>query len=105
VLAVVGIGLSVSAVAKNMQQAMLYSFGLMMPMTLLSGFMTPVASMSKALQILTLANPMRFGMDIVRRIYLEGVGLDTVALDFAPLVLIAVITLSAATWLFRNRLI
>ncbi len=103
VLAIVGMGLSVSAVANNMQQATFYSFALIIPMVLLSGFITPVGSMSPAMQFLTLANPIRFGMDIVRRIYLEGVGLDTVALDFVPLVLIAIVTLSTATWLFRNR--
>ena len=44
-LAAVGIGLLVSAVAATMQQAMLYSFLLMMPFALLSGLTTPVSSM------------------------------------------------------------
>ena len=44
-LAAVGIGLLVSAVAATMQQAMLFSFVLVMPFTLLSGLTTPISSM------------------------------------------------------------
>ena len=105
VLAIVGMGLSISAVAANMQQAMLYSFGLMVPMVLLSGFMTPVASMSRAVQIGTQLNPMRHGIDFVRRVYLEGVGLGTLTADLVPMLLIAVVTLTTASWLFRNRMV
>ena len=105
VLAIVGMGLSISAVAANMQQAMLYSFGVMIPMVLLSGFMTPVASMSHAVQIGTQLNPMRHGIDFVRRVYLEGVGLGTLTADLIPLLLIAVVTLTTAAWLFRHRMI
>ena len=105
VLAIVGMGLSISAVAANMQQATLYSLGLMIPMMLLSGFMTPVASMSRAVQIGTQLNPFRHGIDFVRRVYLEGVGLGTLTADLIPLLLIAVVTLTTAAWLFRHRMI
>ena len=101
----VGIGLSISALAATMQQAMLYAFVLLMPMMLLSGLTTPVANMPKALQLATLGNPMRFGIDLARRVYLEGVGLGTIAADLVPLLAIAAITLPAAAWLFRNRLV
>ena len=40
-LAAVGMGLFVSSFAATMQQAMLYSFVLIMPFTLLSGLTTP----------------------------------------------------------------
>lgn len=100
----VGIGLSVSALSLSMQQAMLYTFMIVMPMMLLSGLLTPVHNMPEFLQIVTYANPLRFGIDIVRRVYLEGAGLSDVALDFVPLSVIAIITLPLASWLFRNRL-
>ena len=105
ILAGVGIGLAISALAANMQQAMLYTFVLLMPMMLLSGLTTPVAAMPKVLQWATLVNPVRYGIDLVRRVYLEGVGLTTVASDLLPLLLIAACTLPAAAWLFRNRLV
>jgi ABC-2 type transport system permease protein len=104
-IASVGIGLSISAVSANMQQAMLYTFVLIMPLMLLSGLTTPVRNMPEALQIATLANPLRFAIDLVQRVYLEGVGLLTVWHNLIPLVVIAAITLPLAAWLFRNRLV
>src|SRR5215216_4200494 len=71
-LAAVGIGLLVSSVAATMQQAMLFSFVLVMPFTLLSGLTTPLRSMPKVLQDITLVNPLRYAIDIVKRVYLEG---------------------------------
>lgn len=102
--AAVGMGLSISALSSSMQQAMLYTFLLIMPMMLLSGLLTPVRNMPEILQIATYANPLRFGMDMVRRIYLEGAGLHEIAFDFVPMLAVAAITLPLAAWLFRNRL-
>jgi ABC-2 type transport system permease protein len=104
-VASVGIGLSISAVSANMQQAMLYTFVLLMPMMLLSGLTTPVRNMPHVLQVITMANPLRFAIDLVQRVYLEGVGLGTVWHNLIPLSIIAVVTLPLAAWLFRNRLV
>jgi pyoluteorin transport system permease protein len=59
-LAAVGMGLLLSSVAKTMQQAMLFSFLLIMPFALLSGLTTPVSSMPMWLQYVTLVNPLRY---------------------------------------------
>jgi ABC-2 type transport system permease protein len=37
-------------------------------------------------------------------VYLEGAGFFLLLPDFWPLALIALVTLSAASWLFRSRL-
>jgi ABC-2 type transport system permease protein len=103
-VAAVGVGLAISALSLTMQQAMLYSFLLIMPLMMLSGLLTPIRNMPEALQIITLANPLRFGMNIVRRVYLEGAGLLDIWAEFIPLLLLAVITLPWAAWLFRHRL-
>lgn len=103
-LAVVGIGLCVSALTATMQQAMLYSFALFMPMVLLSGFTTPVASMPDVLQYITLINPVRYGVEFTQRIYLEGAGFSQMLPIFIPLAAMAVTTLGMAAWLFRHRL-
>ena len=102
--AVVGIGLCVSALTSTMQQAMLYTFTLLMPMTLLSGFATPVTSMPEAFQTATLINPVRYGVELAQRIYLEGAGFAEVKHLLWPLGLIAVVTSGVASRLFRNRL-
>jgi len=104
-VASVGIGLSISAVSANMQQAMLYAFVLLMPLMLLSGLTTPVRNMPQVLQVATLANPLRFAIDLVQRVYLEGVGLGTVWHNLIPLAVIAAVTLPLAAWLFRHRLV
>ncbi len=104
-VACVGIGLSISAVSINMQQAMLYTFVLIMPMMLLSGLATPIENMPDFLQGVTYLNPLRYAVDLVRRVYLEGVVLLDLIHDLYPLAIIAAITLPLAAWLFRNRLV
>jgi ABC-2 type transport system permease protein len=104
ILAAVGIGLLVSSAVANMQQGMLFSFVILMPSTLLSGITTPIENMPKMLQYFTLLNPLRYAIDIIHRIYLEGVGLGPLLPDLWPLAVIGAATLSAAAWMFRNRL-
>jgi ABC-2 type transport system permease protein len=103
-LAAVGIGLLVSAVAATMQQAMLYSMLLIMPFSLLSGLTTPLSSMPSAVQYLTAINPLRYAIDITRRVYLEGAGLNLLTADLWPLALLATLTLGAASWMFSHRI-
>jgi ABC-2 type transport system permease protein len=103
-LAADGLGLLLSATSATMQQAMLFSFLLMMPFALLSGLTTPVSSMPEALQYVTLINPLRYAIDMAHRVYLEGVGLDLLFPQLWPLALIAFATLSGASWMFRHRL-
>jgi ABC-2 type transport system permease protein len=102
-LAAVGIGLLVSAIAATMQQAMLYSFVVMMPFTLLSGLTTPISNMPVSLQQYTRINPLRYAIEMVHQIYLEGAGLAQVMPSLWPLGVIALVTLTAASWMFRHR--
>ncbi|MBV1786856.1 ABC transporter permease [Marinobacterium sp. D7] len=104
-VASVGIGLSISALSANMQQAMLYTFVLIMPLMLLSGLATPVENMPDLLQTATYINPLRFSIHLVREVYLEGAQLADVVPDLIPLIIIAVVTLPLAAWLFRHRLV
>jgi ABC-2 type transport system permease protein len=102
--AAVGIGLLISSVVNTMQQALLFTFVLVLPFTLLSGLTTPVSSMPRFLQGLTLVNPLRYAISLTHRVYLEGTGVTYLFSDLWPLALIAFITLSASTWMFRHRL-
>jgi ABC-2 type transport system permease protein len=103
--AAVGIGLTLSAFSKTMQQAMLYTFVLLMPMMLLSGLTSSISNMPTAMQYLTYANPLRYAIDLVRRVYLEGASFGYLYHDMWPLVVIALVTLPTAVWLFRHRLV
>jgi ABC-2 type transport system permease protein len=101
----VGIGLAISAFSANMQQAMLYTFVLLMPLMLLSGLTSPIANMPQAVQYLTLIDPLRYAIQLVQRVYLEGVGITWVLNDIWPLIVIGGVTLPVAAWLFRHRLV
>jgi len=98
-----GLGLSISSISRNMQQVLVYLLVLMIPMVLLSGLVTPVDNMPEALQLVTWADPMRFIIDAVRRIYLEGAGFGDIWLDFIPMLAVAAVTMPAAGWLFRHK--
>ncbi|MEX0851691.1 MAG: ABC transporter permease [Bauldia sp.] len=105
VVSAVGIGLFISSLVATMQQAMLFSFVLLMPFILLSGLATPIGNMPPAFQYLTFVNPLRYAIDISRRVYLEGAGFADIAPDLWPLAVIGAVTLPVAAWMFRNRLV
>ena len=102
-MAVTGIGLMISALSLTQQQALLGAFLFMVPSIILSGFATPIANMPDWVQTLTLFNPMRYFLVIVRSVFLEGLGFDALASQFWPMALIGVVTLTTAGWLFRRR--
>jgi len=104
VLAVIGIGLMISSVSRTQQQAILGAFLFVVPAVILSGFATPIANMPSVIQDLTLANPMRYFLIIVRGIFLEGLPAELIYGRLWPMAVIAVLTLVAASWMFRRRL-
>jgi ABC-2 type transport system permease protein len=57
-LAVIGVGLSISSLASNQQQAMMGIMVFMMPAMMLSGFASPVQNMPTWLQPIALMNPL-----------------------------------------------
>ena len=71
-----GLGLLISTVARTQQQAMMTSFFIMQPSVLLSGFMFPLDSMPPAIRAITYLIPLRYYLEIVRGIFLRGVGID-----------------------------
>lgn len=57
----------------------------------------------RALAGVTYADPLRFAIDAVRRIYLEGATLREIAPDFLPMLGVAAVAMPLAGWLFRKR--
>jgi ABC-2 type transport system permease protein len=100
----VSIGLMISALVANMQQAMFYTFIMIMPMILLSGLMTPIENMPTVLQQATMLNPLRHAIDFVRRVYLEGATIGQLSYDLWPLFFISLVSLPIASWFFRHKL-
>lgn len=104
VLSVIGVGLVISSVCRTQQQAILGAFLFIMPAVILSGFATPIANMPEAIQHLTLVNPMRYFLVIVRGIFLEGLSADLVFAQIWPMIAIGAVTLAGAAFMFRHRL-
>ena len=73
-----GLGLFVSTISENQQQAMMTSvFFFVTPMIYLSGFVFAIENMPAVIQPITYLIPLRYFLDIVRGIFLKGVGLET----------------------------
>lgn len=104
ILALAGFGLLISSVCATQQQAFLGVFSFMMPAVLLSGFPSPVENMPLWLQYLDWLNPLRHFIVIVKGVFLKNIGAHTLFSSLWPLLVIAVITLTAADWMFRRRL-
>jgi ABC-2 type transport system permease protein len=104
ILALAGIGLLISSVCSTQQQAFLGVFSFMMPAVLLSGFPSPVENMPFWLQCLDWFNPLQHFIVIVKGVFLKDIGIVVLFHALWPLLVIAIITLSAADWMFRRRL-
>jgi len=103
-LSAIGIGLMISSMAVTQQQGFLGAFLFIVPAILLSGFATPIENMPEVLQYITLVDPMRYLMVILRGVFLEGTSFAMLIPQFWPLAMIGVVTLSFAAWLFRHRM-
>ncbi|MEO8373179.1 MAG: ABC transporter permease [Candidatus Solibacter sp.] len=99
-----GAGLFLSTISHTQQQAMMASFFFSMPAFMLSGFAFPLRNMPVFVQYLTYLNPVRYFIEIVRGIFLKGVGVDVLWPQMLALAGygIAVLGLSAAR--FQKKL-
>jgi ABC-2 type transport system permease protein len=69
-----GAGLFLSTISRTQQQANMASFFFSSPAFMLSGFQFPIRNMPMPVQYLTYLNPLRYFMEIVRGVFLKGVG-------------------------------
>ena len=103
-LATVGIGLMISSLAVTQQQGLLGVFLFMVPAIVLSGFATPIANMPQAVQYITLLDPLRYFLIILRGSFLEGSSASLFWPQYWPLALIGIVSMIVAGRLFRSRL-
>lgn len=102
--ATVGVGLFISSLAKTQQQAFLGAFVYIVPSALLSGLATPFENVPEWLRWFAYINPLQYMISISRTIFLEGPRAAEAMNMVWPLAPIALVTLTAAAWLFRNRM-
>jgi len=104
ICSVLGFGLFISSISKTQQQAILGAFLFMPPAILLSGFATPIENMPSWLQPITLINPLRYFMAILRGLFFKDIPVEVVMTNLWPLIIISIITLTGASWFFKRRL-
>ena len=76
-MSTLGLGLFVSTVSRTQQQAMMTTiFFFLMPMIYLSGFIFPIENMPAWIQPVAYLIPLTYFLQIVRGIFLKGIGLE-----------------------------
>lgn len=93
---VLGIGLLISTITDTQQQAMFVAWFLMVIFVLMSGLFTPIESMPVWAQKITTFNPVRYVVDIMRRIMLKGSGWTDINTEMAWLTLYGTVILALA---------
>lgn len=102
-LAVIGIGMAISAVTQTQQQAFLGMFMITVPTILLSGFTSPVDNMPPWLQLIAEADPLKHFLIIAEGLFLKGMTAIDVFANAWPIAIIAAVTMTVAVWQFRAR--
>jgi ABC-2 type transport system permease protein len=103
-LAALGLGLLLSTFSRTQQQAFALNFFLVNPLFILSGFAFPIAAMPRFLQWLTLLNPLRYFLVVIRAVFLKGVGMDVLWPPLAAMTLLGVGMLTISVLRFRKSL-
>jgi ABC-2 type transport system permease protein len=102
---VLGIGILVSTITETQIAAMLTAIMVsMLPSILLSGFIFPIRQMPYLLQLLTVVIPARYFIEILRDIYLKGLGIETFWREVIYIMLFGLTTLVLAAKRFRKTL-
>ncbi|GAB4221616.1 MAG: ABC transporter permease [Spirochaetales bacterium] len=103
-LSTLGLGLLVSTLVRNQQQAMMSSvFFVLMPMLFLSGFIFPIDTMPRVIQGISYLLPLRYYFVIIRGIFLKGAGIEALWDQALILFGLGVGILSLSILRFRKR--
>jgi len=104
-LVTLGLGLLVSTIVQNQQQAMMgATFMGMIPMVYLSGLIFPIDNMPPVVQTFTYVIPLRYYAEIIRGVFLRGSGIDALWPQALVLLGMGVAIMSVASLRFRKRL-
>ncbi len=105
VLTMLGLGLFVSTVARTQQQAlMIAQFGFFIPFIYFSGFVFPIENMPVLIQKITYFVPLRYFMEIIRGIFLKGVGINILWPQMLALVAFGITIFTLAVLRFRRTI-
>jgi ABC-2 type transport system permease protein len=100
----IGVGIMLATICQSQQQVVLTTFFINLPMVQLSGAIAPIETMPRFFQDLSLLNPLRHYITIVRGILLKGVGLEALWAQSLALGCFALVLLAISTNRFRNQI-
>jgi len=104
-IGVLGLGILVSTSTQTQMSAMLTAImASMLPSILLSGFIFPIRQMPRVLQAITIIVPARYFIEILRDIYLKGLGLEYFWKETLYILLFGCAMLILAARRFQKRL-
>jgi ABC-2 type transport system permease protein len=97
------LGLLISTVAHSQQQALFMAWFVNVFAIIMSGFFFPIANMPPVLQKLTLLNPVRYFLAVVRELFLKGSGLEAFPVETAGLLILGPLALLLAALRFHKQ--
>jgi ABC-2 type transport system permease protein len=99
------LGILISTVSKNMQQAIFISLiGLMLPTILLSGFIFPIENMPKIYDYVSMIMPPRYFIIIIKNIMIKGTGLMYIWKETLILIIMTLVFIGLSVRKFKIRL-
>jgi len=101
-LLVLGMGLFISTTTDTQQQAMFVSWFFLVVFLLMSGLFTPIENMPDWAQTITLVNPVRYFIEVVRMVMLKGAGLVEIRYHIFTLLAFALAINGLAVWRYRK---
>lgn len=101
-LVILGIGLFISNFTETQQQAMFIAWFFTVIFILMSGLFTPIESMPKWAQNVTLANPIRYFVEVMRMVLLKGAGFIEIKQHLFILLIYAFIINGLAVWSYKK---
>lgn len=105
-VSLVCIGLFISSISGNQQQATLISFFFLMPITLTSGFASPFYNMPLWMRnISDFINPIHHFVTITQMIFTKNANFDLLKYNFLMLLVMSIITLTFSVWFFKRRML
>jgi len=105
ILTALCLGLMVSTIAKTQQAAMMMAMAItLLPTMLLSGFIFPISSMPKILQVVTYIVPARYYLQIIRGIMLKGNSIAQLYQAGLSLLVMSVVMMLVAVKRFRLKI-
>jgi len=102
VLGISGFGIVISNYSATMQQAMFVMWFFLLILILMSGLFTPIRSMPQWAQWITVLNPLKYLMQVMRAVYLRGSVLSELFPQLIALILFAVFFNSWAVKSYRK---